>query len=333
MQVIELRDVRILGVGSCLPTQAVDNLAACERLYGSAEKAASVVRTTGVRSRRVAAPGMTSLDLCVGAAERLLAESGTAPDEIGAVIQVTFTPARQMPCNACQAQARLGIPQDVVAFDVGLACSGWTYGLYLAGLLAQSTGRKVLLLDGDVQTDRLDGNDAATVPLLADAGSAALLAPAATDRPWKFAFFSDGAQGEALTLPVGGPLAMDGFGVFRFVTTDALHFIRDFMSAAGEPADRLDAFVPHQANVFMIRQMAKSLGFADGQLQVSADVFGNSASATVPVTLAHGRPHGRVLVAGFGGGLSVGVGAIDVPADCVYASCELAGGGAARAAE
>jgi len=318
MQVLQLNGVEILGIGSCLPARVEDNLVACEKLFGSAERADAVVRTTGIVRRRVADPGVTSLDLCVGAAETLMAATKTRPDEIGAVIQVTFTPARLMPCNACQAQARLGLPKDVVAFDLGLACSGWTYGLYVAGSLAKATGRKVLLLDGDVQTPHLKSDDAASVPLLADAGTATLLAPSEHGDLWRFSFRSDGALGETLTLPVGGTFAMDGFGVFKFVTTEVLHFIRDFLARTGESAAALDAFVPHQANVFMIRKMAKGLGFADAKLMVSGDVFGNSASATVPVTLAHCRPHGRVLVAGFGGGLSASVGAIAIGESCVF---------------
>ena len=218
MAVLSVDGVGILGVSACVPPTSVDNLKACTSVYGDAAKATSVVKATGIKRRRVVDNGTTSLDLCSAAAKRLLADMTCPLEEIGALVSVTFTPARQMPCNACASQARLGLPTGILAFDINLACSGYAYGLYMAGLLARQTGKKVLLLDGDTQTTFTDPKDVATVPVLADAGTATLIAPSTADgEPWKFAFLSDGAKGDVLTLPHGGTIKMDGFGIFKFV--------------------------------------------------------------------------------------------------------------------
>ena len=314
MQMLTLQDVAVEGVYSCLPGASEDNLERCTRLYGDAERAASVIKATGIASRRIAAPGVTSLDLCVKAAEFLLNETAVSADEIGGVVFVTFTPASAMPCNACQAQSRLGLPNDIVAFDVGLACSGYAYGLYLAGTLARATGKRVLLLDGDVQTTSVRPDDEATVPVLADAGAATLVAPRPSSDVWKFAFLSKGEGGAALTLPVGGTVSMDGFAVYRFVAADVSRFLADFMSVAD--IGDIDAFVPHQANVYMIRQLARALKIPAEKLLVSGDTVGNSASATVPVTMSRCAKGGqRLLVSGFGGGLSASAAALTLPED------------------
>ena len=147
MQIQPLRGLSIDAVYSCMPRWSEDNLARCMEIYGDEKKATSVVRATGIKSRRIVEPGTSSLDLCVAAAERIIADTGVAMSEIGAVIDVTFTPERTMPCNACQAQRRLGLQTDIAAFDINLACSGWAYGLYVAGMFAQATDKKVLLLD------------------------------------------------------------------------------------------------------------------------------------------------------------------------------------------
>ena len=310
MKTLGLTGVSIDGVCAALPQAGEDNLARCTELYGDAAKAASVVKATGILRRRIAAEGTTSLDLCVAAAEALMKESAVSAADIGGVVFVTFTPAEAMPCNACQAQARLGFGNDIIAFDVGLACSGYAYGLYLAGTLARATGRKVLFMDGDAQTAHVKKDDGATVPVLADAGTATIVSPGGTDT-WEFAFLSKGEDGAALRLPVGGTISMDGFAVYRFVAMDVQSFIGGFLAETGRTADSFDAFVPHQANVFMIRQLAKSLGFAADKLLVSADEVGNSASATVPVTIARCAKGGqRLLVSGFGGGLSASVASI-----------------------
>ena len=305
------------GVCAALPQTSEDNLARCTALYGDAAKAASVVKATGILRRRIAAVGTTSLDLCVAAAEALMKDAAVSAADVGGVVFVTFTPAEAMPCNACQAQARLGLGNDIVAFDVGLACSGYAYGLYLAGTLARATGRKILLLDGDAQTARVKKDDGVTVPVLADAGTVTIVSPGGADT-WEFAFLSKGEDGAALRLPVGGTIFMDGFAVYRFVAMDVLAFIKGFLAETGRAADSFDAFVPHQANVFMIRQLAKSLGFAADKLLVSADEVGNSASATVPVTIARCAKGGqRLLVSGFGGGLSASVASIMLPKTAV----------------
>ena len=315
MQITELSGLRINAIYSCVPPKSEDNLARCTAIYGDEKKAFSVVRATGIKSRRIVDQGTSSLDLCVGAAEKLLTDLGVAKD-------VTFTPERTMPCNACQAQRRLGLPTELIAFDINLACSGWAYGLYVAGMMAKSTCRKVLLLDGDTQTPFMDSADIATVPVMADAGTATLVSPSEVEgrAPWKFSFLTNGAKGDTLTLPFGGKISMDGLGIFKFVTMDVLYLIRDFMAAVGETPDTIDSFVPHQANIFMIQQIAKKLKFPAEKLWISGDILGNSSSATVPTTIAYcgGDKPGdkKLLVSGFGGGLSASVGLINISGDC-----------------
>lgn len=296
-----------------IPGVAIEGLAAYvpPRLIANDE---NVAKATGIATRRVAEDGETALDLCVRAAETLFAETGVNRDDFGAVVSVSFTQHDRMPCSACQAQARLGLPKGIVAFDVMQACAGYGYGLYLAALLVRQTGRKVLLLDGDRQSEFLDSSDAATSPLLGDAGTATIVVPAEGATSWKFAFASDGEKGDALRLENGGSIRMDGFGVFRFVATDVVACLKSFLpSAMPDGGDFL--FVPHQANVYMVRQLAKAVGISEDRLLVSADRFGNLSSASIPVTLAahaeaaRGR---RVILAGFGGGLSVALGMIGI---------------------
>jgi len=310
-----LSSLRLSAICACLPLRTVSN----------AEK---VAQATGVVARRIAAPGTTVVDLCLRAAERVLSDAKVRPSDFGAVVFVSFTQHCRMPSGAAQVQARLGLPKDIIAFDVSLACSGWAYGLYLAGLLAQQTGKRVLLLDGDVQSEFLDAQDGSTVPLLSDGGTAAVVEPTGdgpgASRPWLFSFATDGEKGTALRLEHGGTIAMDGFGVFKFVATDVVRHIRDFLSATSAlrspPSDL--TFVPHQPNVYMVRQLAKGLGFGEAQTAVSCDRFGNLSSASVPVSIVAGGVRGPVLLAGFGGGLSVSAGCLDVPADCALALVE-----------
>lgn len=301
--ILETGGVAIEAVAAHLPANAVPN---DER----------VAKATGILSRRVVDDGSSSLDLSLAAARKALAASGARAEDFGAVVSVSFTQRERMPCGACRAQAALGLPGSVLAFDIMQACAGYGYGLYTAALLALQTRKKVLLLDGDRQSEFLDASDAATAPLLADCGTATIVAPSEGAAPWRFAFATDGARGDVLKLEKGGTIAMDGFGVFRFVATDVAAMLKSFIADASSGGDFL--FVPHQANVYIVRQLAKSVGVAEEKLLVSADRFGNPASASIPATLAangdavRGR---KVLLAGFGGGLSAAFAFMDIPRD------------------
>ena len=347
MNLTEVKDVQIDGVYACVPDIRVDNREALRDLYP--DSADAILKATGINSRYIASEGVTAVDLCCFAAERLLNDANAAGEEIGAILFVTFTPDYLMPFNASIVQERLNLPRSVAAFDMNLACSGYVYGLWNAALIARNTGKKVLLLDGDVQSAYVSTRDKATAPVLADAGSATLIAPASGAGRWTFSFYTDGSGRDALRVPVGGvrhrvtaadlayterddgsfrrntDIYMDGYRVFRFVAQDIAALARDFIRAVGSDADFFDAFVPHQANIYMIKQLARRIGVRKERLWLSGDEYGNSASATIPVTIAAKAREklsdavSEALVAGFGAGLSAAVGGVQLRKDAKYA--------------
>ena len=323
LQKITIEDVRIAGVCACVPKNAVRN-------------EAKVAAATGIVTRRIVAEGTTVVDLCVKAAERVMSDTGSKPEEFGAILCVSFTSRDRMPAAAVQAQARLGFPKGIIAFDVSLACSGWGYGLYLAGLLARETGKKVLLLDGDVQS-AFTGNDEATAPLLGDAGTATVVGNCSdcsdcsiVRLPWRFGFVADGEKGGALRLSHGESIKMDGFGVFKFVATDVVDYIKEFLASVSRTIEqseqsnnRIMTFAPHQPNAYMVRQLAKSVGIEEARTAISCDELGNLSSASVPATIAWKGVRGPILFAGFGGGLSVSVGLIVLDDGCKLSVLEI----------
>ena len=318
MEILRQDGVRIAGICACLPKNAVPN-------------GAKVAEATGIVTRRIAAAGTTVVDLCVKAAERVMSDTGAKPEEFGAVLCVSFTSRDRMPAAAVQAQARLGFPKSVIAFDVSLACSGWGSGLYLAGLLARETGKKVMLLDGDVQS-AFTRDDEATVPLLGDAGTATVVGVDSNTEArrhgeeWRFAFVADGAKGDALKLSHGETIKMDGFGVFKFVATDVVAYIKEFLHRSTTTTTTSDydyVFVPHQPNAYMVRQLAKSVRIEEARTAISCDELGNLSSASVPVTIAWKGARGPILFAGFGGGLSLSLGLIELDDGCKLSVLEV----------
>jgi 3-oxoacyl-[acyl-carrier-protein] synthase-3 len=317
----------------------------------------TLIKATGIETRYIVNQGTTGLDLNLCAAKQLLEELNTDLNYIAGIICVTFTPEYPMPADACIAQSKLGLNRDCLAFDINMACSGFGYGLYIASSIVKATGKKVLLLNGDAQTVFVSKEDKATYPVLSDVGTATLLSPTDSIANWEFSFFTDGARYDKLFIEAGGTrhpatvedlkyeefsdgskrrkvdLYMDGYEVFRFVAMDASMYISKFINITANTPDLFDVFVPHQANMYMIEQLAKKLKIPKERMWRSGDKYGNPASASIPLTIAHNaseyftsnikKDTARVLISGFGGGLSISVGGISLNRDGLYKVIQL----------
>ena len=300
---IELEGFSIESVYGCVPARTTDNFTVTAALAGN-DKAKAIVQATGFPVRRSVEPEKNVLDLMLPAARLAL---GDLPAyEIGGVVAVSFSSPDRFPALSMRLQHELGLPRTIAAVDLGMACSGYPYGLMVAGQLAAATGRRVLLVDGDVQSAFVDVADVNTLAVMSDAATATLVAP--SDAIVRMDFRTDGSQGDVLTCPAAGKMHMNGFGVFRFVATDVSTFLKDFLAETGTTPD---FFVPHQANMYMVRQLAVSLGL-EQHLLSSGPRYANPGSCSVPLTLASGAfpddsngvRHFKTLLAAFGAGLS-----------------------------
>ena len=261
---------------------------------------AGAMEATGFKRRYVAEPGTGVFELALRAAKKI------PPDvlgETGAVVAATFSYADRFPSLAVRIGSALGIDPSSPMLDLQMACSAYPYALYVAGCLAGATGRKTLLIDGDVQTPFAKPGEG-VLELFSDAATATVVSAGGAGKS-RFAFLS--RYGRELSCPSAGPLAMDGFGVFSFVATEVAPFLSRFAAEAGE----IDRFVPHQANMYMVRRLAEEAGLADKMLS-SEGGFANPGSASIPLTIAASGEKGRFLLAGFGAGLSASAATVTV---------------------
>jgi len=318
---MRIEGVDIEAVFGCVPENSVDNVAGLTALVG-AEKAESIVKATGFTTRRVAPEGTDVIDLALPAAKRAL--EGTDPSDIGGIIAVSFSRRDRFPALSARLQHALCLPTSVAAYDISMACSGWVYGLCSAAQMVRLTGKKVLLVDGDVQSAWTDRSDANTLAVMGDGASATLLAPG--DGVWDFAFYTDGGGADALRCRE--TISMDGFGVFRFVAGPVRKFLATFIQKSSLPVGTDPSlpvgtdpvFVPHQANMYMVRQLADALKLRDRTIGSGAK-YSNTGSCSAALSMADGmdgllNASGRtpVLIAGFGAGLSAAAAATTVGA-------------------
>lgn len=326
-----IQGVRIAGVSTCVPSRVIDNLRDEDRW--SPDVVRKVVALSGVRRRHVVAPGQTATDLCVDAAERLLARMQWPRASVDAVVLVTQSPDHFLPSSACLAQHRLGLSTDCAAFDLGLGCSGYPYGLYVASSMVRGGGhRRVLLLHGDTPSLFVDPADHATVLLFGDAGSATALEIDTGDRPSHFVMHTDGA-GHARLIVRGGAfrerlpenrrhlaLEMDGEAVFNFALKRVPDLLRETLELAACSVEEVDHYVFHQSNHLAIRHLARKCGLADDRVPISIADTANCAGASVPVTMTRCVPvpaarSSRLMLLGYGTGLSWAAAVVSLDAD------------------
>ena len=162
---------RIRAICTCVPSERFDNLKDAKEF--TQEEIRKVTAMAGISARRVADDFTTSGDLCEVAANRVLEMTGWERDSIDALIMVTQSPDYFTPSTACVLQKRLNLSEQCAAFDVGLGCSGYPYGLWLASMMLQNNGlRRVLLLHGETPARFADKGDRSVSLLFGDAGSA-----------------------------------------------------------------------------------------------------------------------------------------------------------------
>ena len=324
--------VALRGGVSAAPKRVMDNAAFVARF--GAEAVADVVKMIGVEQRRIADPEQTTGDLCFEAAKALLDRLAWAADSIDGLIFVSQTPDYRLPATACVLHGRLGLAPHCQAFDVGLGCSGYVYGLWLAASLIKVGLKRVLVLAGDTSSRLVDPDDRATAILFGDAGSASALEADADAPAMRFRLGSDGAGARHLVIPEGAYrtgesdarwgeavdpacLHMDGAEVFTFTLRAVPNLVREILEDAGLAAADVDFYALHQANRFMLKHLAKKIGAGEARVPINIDRFGNTSSATIPLLLTTdlaGRvtaSRTRLMLVGFGVGFSWGAALID----------------------
>ena len=288
------------------------------------------IKKTGVTGRWSASQRQTASDFCFAAAEALLREKGVPPEKIGVLVFVTQSADYRMPSTAYVLQHRLGVSKNCAAFDVNLGCSGFVYGMSIvSALLSASDAEYGLLLAGDTAArefspKRRERTGHTAGLLFGDAGSATLLMKDPAAEALAFSLNADGDGFRAIYAPYAGwrnpdgpggcghGSRMDEVGVFNFATAEAPDQLNAYMARAGKTAADYDCLVLHQANLMIMKRIAKKTGFPEEKMPVSMDRFGNTSSASIPLTLVDayaGRPGGetvRPLCCGFGVGLSWG---------------------------
>jgi 3-oxoacyl-[acyl-carrier-protein] synthase-3 len=319
---------RIISLGAARGDLVVPN----DDLVGPINSSDEWIRQrTGIITRKRASKGLNAIDLAETAAREALETSGVDPSRVGAVLVSTISNVAVTPSMSTLLAERIGV-SPAAAYDISAACAGYTYGIAQAdALIRAGAAEYVIVVGAEKLSQYVHPEDRSISFLLGDGAGAALLGPSAEPGVSKTVWGSDGSKWDAVGMNATfeeyldkvkpwPTMRQDGQTVFRWAVWEMAKVARQTLEEAGVSADDLAAFIPHQANMRIIDELAKQLKLPE-HVAIARDIetTGNTSAASIPLAthrLLEENPElsgGLALQIGFGAGLVFGAQVVRLP--------------------
>jgi len=312
---------RIAGIGSFLPEKVVTN----KDLEKSMDTTDEWIRErTGIKRRHVVVDGQTTSSIGLEAAKRAMTDAGVGPEDIDLIVVGTCTPDKVFPSTACIIQHELGV-KGSAAFDVNAACSGFVYGLDMANRYIKTGGAKTALVIGSETLSRITNwEDRGTAVLFGDGAGCVVLQASEEPGILTTHIHADGQYEDLLqvrcgisigyeTTQAGGAfIEMKGNAVFKRAVATFDKMARETVADLDGELGDIDWFVPHQANMRIIKAAARKLGMPMERVIATVDEHANTSGASIPLALDQAVREGKIkrgdmmLFAAFGAGFTWG---------------------------
>lgn len=306
------------GTGSYLPERVLTNQELETTLDTSHEW---ILSRSGISSRRIANEQETTSYMACRAGEQAIAASNIAANDLDLIIVATCTPDYFFPGVACHVQKQLKITRPIPAFDIGVACSGFTYAMDIARqYISSGSARHVLIIGSESMSRALDWNDRSTCVLFGDGAGAVILS--ASDKP------DVGILGSVLhalhdenqlliypnyaTQREKAFVSMCGSEIFKLAVKQMGDLVDEVLAVCHLQKSDINWLIPHQANIRIIQAIAKKLSLPMSQVIITIEHQGNTSAASIPIALDYSIREKRIkrgdilLLESFGGGMSWG---------------------------
>lgn len=296
----------------------------------SAEKVANKV---GISERHISSNEETAVDMAYKAVEKLFAQNPELRKSVDFLLLCSQSVDYKLPSSSCVLQHKLGLKTSCGAFDFNLGCSGYEYGLAVAkGLIVSKIATTVLLVTAETYSKYIHEEDKGNQTIFGDAATATIIADEGFAEIGDFVLGTDGSGANSLIVKTGGArypnkthekkvdengnvqwedyLYMDGGAIFNFASDTVPVMIDELLKKENLEQDSIDLWIFHQANKYMINYLRKLMCIDKNKFFVYMDKVGNTVSSTIPIAISEAIKqdvlHGKVLLAGFGVGLSWG---------------------------
>ncbi len=303
-----MKGIQIVSTGKALPEEIITN-DDLSRIVDTSDE--WITTRTGIKKRyRCRQENTTSL--AVNAARNAVKQADINTDDIGAVIVATSTAENAFPSTAAIVQKELGLSENVLAFDLSSACTGFLHALNVGQALLNSTDHKYILLIGSEQMSKIiDYADRSTCVLFGDGAGAVLIK--AADNMYEQINYTRGNEDVLVCRGIGAQDAyvqMNGNAVFRFAVDVLKQGIDEILKKSDMTIENIDYIVCHQANERIISHVKKKYPGHEDKFYVNIAEYGNTSAASIPIALDELAENGclnkgrKLILAGFGAGLS-----------------------------
>ncbi len=315
----------IRGTGSYVPERVLTNQD-FEKMVDTSDE--WITTRTGIKERRIAAPGENPSDMATKAAQRALADAGITAQDVDLIVVATVSGDFQFPSTACIVQHRLGC-REIGAFDVGAACSGFMYAMTIASQFVRSGSAKNVLVIGVEALSRVtDYTDRSSCILFGDGAGAMVVSDQFQHGEMlSGSIHADGAGYDVIIVPAGmsaRPTSVEtvnermhfmklrGREVYKFAVSRMVELVEE--AKERHPALKLGFVVPHQVNLRIIESAREKLGLSEDDVYVNITRYGNTSAASIPIAFDEVKRSGRldrhhgelVVMCAFGAGLTWG---------------------------
>ncbi|THJ17463.1 MAG: ketoacyl-ACP synthase III [Nitrospira sp. CG24B] len=312
----------IVGIGSYVPARVLTN-ADLERMVATSDE--WIRERTGIQERRIAATGEACSDLAVQAGKRALTAAGLSATDLDMILVATCTGDYPLPATACLVQHQLGATK-AAACDLSAACCGFVYALSVADAYIKTGMRHVLVIGSEVMSAITDWTDRNTCVLFGDGAGAAVISASDGKRGILSTHLrSDGTLCELIMVPGGGSrtppsekvlterlqyIKMKGNETFKVAVRTLEEIARSTLSANHLRVEDIDLYVPHQANIRILKAVMERLGLPIEKVMLNVERYGNTSAASIPIALDEAVREGRikdgslVMLGAFGAGLT-----------------------------
>ncbi len=327
--------VKMIGFGACLPSEPITNEQLQERLQLLQFNAKRHEEITGIHQRHWAAENLATSDIAAEAGRQALQDAGIEAAQLDRIVVATQTADYINAGASCLVQQKLSAICPVL--DVTASCSGFLYALDL-GMRMIATGMKyVLVIGADMKSRQLRKSDPVFLPLFSDGAGGVLLTNGDANEGFlDIQLWADGSGFHQLYVPAGGSampsshktidddlhgtlLTIEGKQFAAWAARKMADLTLNVCERNGLSVEDIDVFIPHQANLFIMKKAAALLKLPPDKMEISINRAGNCIAGTVPITLRQAYESGKlqagkhVVLVAAGAGLMGGAALYKVP--------------------
>lgn len=284
-----VRNVKIIGTGSCLPPKMFTNKE-LELICDTKDE--WVRENVGINERRVS--DVPTSELASQAGLKAIQSANLEPENIDLIIMATATPDYLAPSTACLVQNNIGAV-NAVAFDISAVCSGFLYGMSVASqYIASGVYDNVLVIGADTFSNHTDWSDRNCV-FFGDGAGAAVLSHAKEDEGFlAFRLYSDGSGWEGFVMPLEGTFKMNGKAVYDTATKVLPKAINQVLEDTGLSVDDINLMIPHQPSIRILKETARQIELSFDKVMTNMDKYANTSAGTIPILLDETYKAGKI---------------------------------------